>query len=286
MRRLMLAAAALMFSAPAFAACPDEGEIARYTRDVLANQRTQLFGPGMSLADGQCAQDRVVAILRHHWGAPAGYKVGLTNAAVQQRFGVSHPLTGTIYRQTVQRRSGAVLPMTAGAAISVEPDLLVRVKDDGINRAGRDHVQILRHLDQVIPFIELPDLPLAQGETLDGANLLAINVGARDGIMGAPIQIQANPEFAARLGAMVVTFTDDTGREIAKAPGTALLGHPLDVIPWLIDDLAKRGQRLRKGQYISLGGFSPSIQPQAGRTYTVRYDGLLSQPVSVSVSFR
>jgi 2-keto-4-pentenoate hydratase len=286
MHRILLAAASLALAAPAFAACPSEGEIARYTSLVAAGQRTPSFGPDLSLADGQCAQDKVVAILQRQWGAPAGYKVGLTNTAVQQRFGVDHPLTGTIYRSTVTRQSGAELPLSAGAAMSVEPDLLVRVRDEGINQAGRDHVAILRHLDQVIPFIELPDLPFAQGELLNGPNLLAINVGARDGVLGTPIPVQANAEFAAALGTMTVTFSDDTGKEIAKAPGTALLGHPLDVIPWLVEDLAKRGRRLHAGEYISLGGFSPSIPPQAGRTYTVRYDGLVAQPVSVSVRFR
>ena len=69
--------------------------------------------------------------------------------------------------------------------------------------------------------------------------------------------------------------------------GSALLGHPLNVLPWLAQDLASRGQRLRAGDLVSLGGFSPALPVEAGRTYVVRYEGLVpGQSVAVSVRAR
>ena len=47
-------------------------------------------------------------------------------------------------------------------------------------------------------------------------------------------------------------MVDDTGKELAKAPGTALLGHPLNVLPWLAEDLAKRGKRLQAGDIVEV----------------------------------
>jgi 2-keto-4-pentenoate hydratase len=239
----------------------------------------------MSLADGECARERMVALLAQPYGDPVGYKVGLTNDAAQRRFGVPHPLRGTIFHGTLRERSGAELPARFGAVPVIESDLLVRVRDEGIATAGNDPVAILRHLDQVIPFIELPDLVFAQGQLLDAGNLLAINVGARLGVVGTPIAAEATPEFAARLGSMTVILATDE-RELSRAPGTALLGHPLNVIPWLVQDLAKEGRRLRAGDYVSLGGFSPALPTEAGRTYTVRYEGLAAEPVSVTVRLR
>jgi len=113
-------------------------------------------------------------------------------------------------------------------------------------------------------------------------NLLASNVGARLGVLGEGIPVQVTEEFAARLGSMTVILSSDQ-RELARAPGTALLGHPLNVIPWLAQDLASRGERLRAGELISLGGFSPLFPVEPGRTYTVTYEGLLAAPVTVSV---
>jgi 2-keto-4-pentenoate hydratase len=281
--RPTLLAALLILPFAAQAACPDEATMGRLAEALVDNRPSPPIAGMTSLADGQCAQDRLVPLLAAHWGRPVGYKVGLTNPAAQQRFGVSHPVTGTIFEGTIRLRDGAELPARFGAVPTVEADLLVRIRDEGIATAGRDRVALLRHIDQVIPFIEMPDLVLSGG--MDGPNLLAINVGARLGVLGAPIAPEATEAFAARLAAMTVVLASDQ-RELARAPGTALLGHPLDVLPWLVEDLAKRGLRLRAGDYVSLGGFSPALPTEAGRTYTVRYEGLQDAPVSVSVRTR
>lgn len=282
MRSILFATALFVAPALAQAACPDEATMAALARNLLAQQPSQPIAGMTSLADGLCAQNRLVPLLSAHWGRPVGYKVGLTNPTAQQRFGVNHPVTGIIYENTVRLLSDGEVEARFGAVPTVEADLMVRVRDEGINTA-RDHVEILRHLDLVIPFIEMPDLALASG--LDGPNLLAINVGARLGVMGEAIPVQANEDFAARLASMTVVLGNDQ-RELARAPGTALLGHPLNVLPWLAQDLASRGTRLRAGDLVSLGGFSPALPTEAGRRYTVRYEGLLAAPVEVSVRTR
>jgi 2-keto-4-pentenoate hydratase len=283
MTRAALALAALLLAAPARAACPEEAAVEALARSVLANRPAQPLAGMTSLADGQCAQDRLVRALVPHLGRPVGYKVGLTNPAAQASFGVPHPLTGVIYESTVRLRSGAEVPANFAAVPRVEADLLVRVRDESINSA-RTPMEVLRALDQVIPFIELPDLVLASG--MNGPNLLAINVGARLGVVGEPIAVEATEEFAQRLAAMTVTLHADE-RELARAPGSALLGHPLNVLPWLAQDLTARGQRLRAGDLVSLGGFSPALPVEAGRTYVVRYEGLVpGQSVAVSVRAR
>ena len=283
MRTLLLAAAAsLTLSTAALATCPADTAVEALSQSLLANTPAPPLTGMTSLEDGQCAQDKLVAIMVRHWGRPVGYKVGLTNPAGQTRFGVPHPITGTMFESTVRLRSGAEVPARFGALPNVEADLLVRISSEGINQA-RTHLEVLQHLDLIIPFIEMPDLVLARG--MDGPNLLAINVGARLGVLGEAIPVQATEEFAARLGTMVVTI-DNGERELARAPGTILLGHPLNVLPWLAQDLASRGQRLRVGELISLGGFSPALATEAGRNYTVRYEGLLAAPVTVNVLTR
>jgi 2-keto-4-pentenoate hydratase len=43
---------------------------------------------------------------------------------------------------------------------------------------------------------------------------------------------------------------------------------------------------LRAGEYVSLGGFTAPVRPEAGRRYRVTYEGLAAQPVHVEVRFR
>ena len=283
MRRLLLASLiALPLSAQA--ACPDAATVGRLAEALLDNRPSPAFTGMTSLEDGFCAQAQLLEVLRQSWGRPVGYKVGLTSAPVQQRFGVNHPVRGVLMESSVSLRDGAEVPARFGAVPVIESDFLMRVRDAGINQAGRDRLAILRHIDVVIPYIELPDLVLSGG--FDGPNLLAINVGARLGVVGTPIPVEPTQDFVDRLGSMTVTMVDDRGQERARAPGTAALGHPLDVVAFLIEDLARAGQRLEAGQLLSVAGYSPTLPLEAGRTYTVRYDGLAAQPVSVSVRTR
>jgi len=282
LRRLLLAFGFMLAgAASASAACPSDGAVRQLADNLLADRPSPALAGMTSLEDGFCAQDKLVRILQRHWGRPVGYKLGLTSQPVQQRFGVPHPVRGVIFERTLSLRDGAEVPARFGAVPVVESDFLVRVKDDGINGAGRDHLKILQHLDQAIPYIELPDLVLSGG--FDGPNLLAINVGARLGVLGTPIPVEATREFADRLAGMTVTMVDDRGEQRARMPGTAVLGHPLNAVAFLIEDLGKHGKRLQAGDMLSIAGFSPTLPLEAGRTYTVRYEGLAAQPVSVSV---
>lgn len=281
---LLLAPAALRAAPPEPGpGCPEPAAMRAMAASLMARAPVQPFGRSLTLQDGVCAQSRLVPAMREHLGEVVGWKVGLTNEAAQKRFGVSHPLAGPIYAATVRARSGDTLPAGFAAVPVVEADLIVRVKDAAIAGAGEDHVAILRHIDQIIPFIELPDLALADPGRMDGPNLLAIGVGARLGVVGEPIAPEATEAFAARLGRMTVRFSDDR-KELASAPGSALLGHPLNVIPWLVKELEGRGLALKAGDLISLGGFSPALPAEKGRSYTTTYTGLLAEPVSVRVT--
>ena len=285
MRGLLIAIVACLGALPAAAACPPVPEVARLAAAIIERRAAPMPDPRMSLADATCARDRLVAVLAQPWGDQVGWKVGLTNPAAQARFGVPHPVAGAIFHGTLRAASGAEFPADFGHVPAVESDLLVRIRDEGVNEAGSDPVALLRHIDAVIPFIELPDLVFRGEVPWSGALLLAMNVGARFGVLGEPIPAQATPEFAAALAAMTVTLSDDT-RELARAPGSALLGHPLNALAWLVADLRAQGRRLRAGEHVSLGGFSPALPVQAGRSYTATYSGLGAQPISVTVRIR
>lgn len=282
LRIALLLALAASLPQPAAAACPDLADSARFAAAVIDRRPPPPPRPGLTMAEALCARDGLIAFLAQPWGDQAGWKVGLTNPAAQQRFGTPHPVAGAIFHGTLRERSGATLPAAFGLAPAVESDLLVRIRDAGVNDAGDDHVALLRHIDVVIPFIELPDLVHAGEVPWSGPLLVSINVGARLGVLGAEIPAEATPDFARRLGTMVVTLADDT-QELNRAPGSALLGHPLNALAWLVRDLRAQGRRLNVGDHVSLGGFSPALPVRAGRHYTATYDGLAAQPVSVSV---
>jgi len=279
----LIVASVLISSSPAPAACPSHEKVSAVIRAWEAREPVRGLRPDLSMQEAACGQRRLVQKLELALGPVVGYKAGLTNPAVQKRFGVTAPLRGALL-QRMLLEEGHDVPAQFGARPVFEADLLVIVKDSGIHRA-RTHLEALRSLSLVVPFIELPDLVLAKGEKLTAPLIVFINVGARLGVTGKGVPVEATKRFAERLAAMRVRVTDQTGTELASAPGSAILGHPLNAVLWLVRDLERSAIRLKAGDVLSLGSFMAPMPPRPGLAVTVRYEGLPGNP-QVSVRFR
>jgi len=283
-RRLLAALLIGLALAPeARAACPDDAAIARFAGQILQRQSPTPF-TSLSPADGRCVQDKLVTIFAQPLGDVLGFKLGLTNPAIQQRFGIDHPIRGAIFHTTLRAASGAEIEARFAAVPVLEADMLVRIGMGGVEAGLNDHAALIRHIDQVIPFIELPDLVYAPDYRPSLGDVLAINVGARLGVVGRPIAVTRSADFIAALGQMSVSLHQD-GREISRAPGAAILGHPLNALAWIARDLARDGRPLRAGDMVSLGAFSPPQPVVVGQAWVARYEGL-GEAQDVLVRFR
>ena len=276
---LVLAAS---FAPAAQAACLSDLEAAALMANYMA--KTPAANPeGLSTEDGECSRAKVNRFLAQQIGATqVGYKAGLTNPAVQKRFNASAPVWGQLYAPMLLQ-DGATVEAKFGARPLFEADMLVRVSGAGINTASTPE-QVLQHIDQVIPFIELPDLVVMAPPKLNGAAIAAINVGARLGVMGTPMAVQRTAAFSDALRDMLVVVKGD-GAELDKGKGSDVLEHPLNAVVWLVQDLGKQGVKLKKGDLISLGSFSKLLPPKPGLNVEVEYQGLPGNPV-VKVAFR
>ena len=279
---LVLLAALLGAAIPAAnAACLSDAEVSALYEAY--NARTPAVNPeGLSAADGECTRGKLNRLLEAKLGKPVGYKAGLTNPAVQKRFNHDSPVWGTLYAPMLLA-NGASVDAAFGARPLYEADLLVRVSDAAINRA-RSVDEVLRAIDQVIPFIELPDLVVAAPPKLNGAAISAINVGARLGVTGTPIAVQRSAEFSEALRNMVVVVKAD-GAEVDRGKGSDVLEHPLNAVVWLVQDMAREGKSLKVGDVVSLGSFSKLMPPKAGLAVEVSYQGLPGNP-AVTVRFK
>jgi 2-keto-4-pentenoate hydratase len=275
--------AALSWHGEARAACPTHERINAILRFQEAKEPLRGLGTNLSMRDAECGRRRLIEKLESSDNRIVGYKAGLTNAKVQAQFGVMTPVRGVLLEKMLLA-DGAEVSASFGARPVFEPDLLVVVKDAGIHRA-KSHLDVLRSLSLVVPFIELPDLIVAEGEKLSAPLIVSLNVGARLGVVGKGIPVQATPGFTAALAAMRVVVTDRGGRELASGKGAAILDHPLDAVLWLVQDLEKSRVKLKPGDVLSLGSFTQPLTPRPGLAVTVRYEGLPGNP-AVSVRFR
>lgn len=238
----------------------------------------------MTPAAAACVRERLVAHLQASLGRVAGYKAALTNPAAQKRFGASGPVRGTLLARMLTMESAFPVNIDFGTRPVIEADMLVEVGDEAINDA-RTPLEALRALSRVMPFIELADLVVAEGEPLNASVITAINAGARGGIFGQAVAVEPTAQFADALRDMRVIMTDDKGVEHANAPGSVILGHPLNAVLWLIEDIRKSGGRLRVGDRLSLGSFSAPLAPQTDMRLRVRYVGLPGDP-QINVRFK
>jgi 2-keto-4-pentenoate hydratase len=239
----------------------------------------------MTMEQAAKIQERFVALIGKEFGEPVGYKAGLTNPQVQKVFGVNQPVRGILLKK-MMLQNGAVVPANFGTVPMSEGDLLVRVKDDGINQAKTPE-ETLKHLDAVIPFIELPDMVCARSVKFNGPVLIAINVGSRYGVVGDPIPLEATPEWVTRLKNFTLQVFDEKGALISEGKGTALLGDPLSAALWIKDSVNAEGKKLKKGDLLSLGSITKMIPAKSGTTLKAKYTGLDPKgPVEVTVSFK
>ncbi|HMM53401.1 MAG TPA: hydratase [Candidatus Desulfobacillus sp.] len=277
-RNAIVSVSAVLFLAACATVPPESRQLAANFNSM---QPTSGLSKDMTMAQAEQIRDGLVAELMPSLGRVVGYKAGLTNPAVQKRFGVDHPLRGVLLEKMLLE-DGAQVPAKFGAVPFSEADIVVVVKDEGINQA-KTPAEVMSHLASIRPFIELPDLVTAKEQPLTGAVITAFNVGARLGVLGKPIP--AAPEMADALARMTVVMRDQDGKELARAPGSAILGHPLNVVVWMAQDLAKSGDRLRAGDILSLGSFTAPQFTRPGTRVTVTYEGLPGNP-TVSVGFK
>ena len=266
----------------AHAACPADSDAALMAARYANLQAVPNPPADMDMADALCGREKYTGFLRQNAGKVVGYKVALTTPAMQKRFNHPQPIRGTMFGTMLE--DGAEIPARFGARPLYEADIVVSVKDAGINQA-KTPLEALRHIAQIYPFIELPDLMVEEPAKITGAGLAYINMGARLGVLGKPVAVKATPELVKALAEMTVHFVDHEGKVFETSKGSAILEQPLNAVLWLVEDLNKSGIQLKKGDLLSLGSFSQPRLPQPGTGAKVIYEGLPGNP-TVSVNFK
>ncbi|WP_340109878.1 hydratase [Pikeienuella sp. HZG-20] len=263
--RAAAALAAVMLAAPAMAACPSPETMQAAASGWL--QGARLPDPGLAgPEDAVCAYAEYRAALTEALGPPVGFKVGFTSKPAQEAFGVPGPVAGALFAPMLLR-NGAEVSLADARTPFFEADLIVTVGDAAIMRATTRE-EAAAALDEVRPFVELPDLAFADGIKPTGALMTAYGVIPWRGVMGDGIRIADLPDPVANLGALTVDLISD-GAIVGSGVGDMLLGHPLDVVLWLV---RQDGVDLAPGMVISLGSLGKLHRASPNHQIEARYE--------------
>ncbi len=192
---------------------------------------------GLALEDAYALQKQVVAEVAG--GTVAGLKAGMTAAAGQQAFGLTHPLIGSLY-ESGRLSPGASFPSVPG--VSVECEIGLVVDADGAPRTAG-------------PVIEVPRMAFADEEDRNGANLVACNIASDRYIVGEQQPLRDS------YGDVQITLTRD-GEQVCSAPASDALGGPQAALAWMLNEARQRGLAVEDGMLLitgACGGIHPAV---------------------------
>ncbi|MEO5671770.1 MAG: fumarylacetoacetate hydrolase family protein [Ramlibacter sp.] len=232
-----------------------------------------------TLADAYQVQAEYMKRVRAARGAGvAGYKIGLTSAAMQKMCGIDSPVAGVMLDDIVHS-SGAQLNPANYGHLGIEFEVAVRL-GRALDQAGHTYTleDVQGAVDAVAPAVEVVDDRNCDYKSLDILSLVADNAWNAGVVLG---EFRSSwPDLAEVEGRMLVDGHDSGARGV----GRDVLGHPFNSVAWLATHLCAQGANLRAGDIVMTGSMITTRFPSAGQDYRFELAGLGSVSVRVSGS--
>ena len=222
--------------------------------------------PDGGLQDGyevqQLVHERTSASRRR-----VGRKIGLTSAVVQQQMGVSTPDFGVLFGDMAFGDSEPI-PFDRLLQPRIEAEVAFVLGADLPERPVTT-TDVLRAVEFVVPAIEVCDSRIADWD-ISIFDTVADNASAGFFVTGS------SPRSLREIGdlrdmEMVLTTNGST---ISSGRGSACLGHPVNAVVWLANQVAERGEPLAAGEIVLSGSLGALVPAEPGATYDAVIDGL------------
>jgi 2-keto-4-pentenoate hydratase len=203
----------------------------------------------------------------------AGYKVGLTSAAARVALGGDSPIYGSIFADTVHS-SPATVEWSALFAPRIEPEIAFVLERD-LQGPGVTEAEAAAAVGHVAPAFEIVDSRIA-GWARCAPDLIADNGAAAGAVLGASARYDAE---AVRAMTCVMRMDDD---EPLHGSASAVFGDPLLAVVWLANELAGRGERLRRADLVLTGSWTAPVDLRPGARVTADFGSLGAVAVSMT----
>jgi 2-oxo-3-hexenedioate decarboxylase/2-keto-4-pentenoate hydratase len=206
----------------------------------------------------------------------AGWKVALTLPHQYEPLKLSGPVFAAIY-QSGLRQSGAAFdkgwPLKAG----IEPELVARISRDA-PAGGQPYTAdtIRGHVANLFCGMELVDNRYVDVTKVGGPGRIADNVLQAALVTGTEIKDWQKLDFPNLKGRSLLD-----GKELAKGPGSAVMGSALISLAWLANRLIAHGRHLKAGDLILTGSVHPpAFLPGPGVART-EFEGLGGTEITI-----
>ena len=202
---------------------------------------------------------RCQALFVEQLGRTIGYKIACTNAIAQRFLSMPEPFYGRLLSASTFD-SPARLPAGDFFMCIIESEFAFRFARD-LPPAPRplDRDQIADALAGVLPGIEVVDSRFHSWTTVGAPSLIADNACHGAWVKGALITNWRHLDLATQAVELRVN-----GNVARCGSGSAVLGHPLNALQWLVHRLHAQGIGLQAGDYVTTGVTTDIYDAQPG----------------------
>ena len=243
-------------------------DVSKFAAELVAARKSGVQSqiawpdPAPTMADAM----EIQAAAFEHLGSPSvGWKVGATNKAAQDGFGIDAPFYGPMAELGVLENGGTLKKTPCVGAC--EPEYAFKMAQDfpasGEAITPQSATQAVDRLHIAIEVIGR-----CIGNT-DFANGLGVSMdfgGNVAFIVGPEVKDWQNQDLTH---SVVESMVD--GAVVQTGNGEPVMGHPVNSLVWIAETLAAQGKQIKAGEWVSTGTCTAAVPAEAGTTYAAKF---------------
>lgn len=231
--------------------------------------------PGFTLADAYEIAERVRQIRASGGESAIGRKIGFTNRAVWEGWGLSAPIWGYMYDTTVTDLSGpdARFALAGLAEPRIEPEIVLCLARSP--HSGMSDGDLLECLEWVAHGIEIVN-SIFPGWAFDAPDATAAHGLHAALLIGERHRISRDREgWGKMLAGFEIEMLRD-GEAVTRGHGRDVLGGPVQALRFLAREVerAPAGGPLRPGEIVTTGSLTRAMPIAPGETWTTVLKGI------------
>ncbi|MEQ9643545.1 MAG: fumarylacetoacetate hydrolase family protein [Alphaproteobacteria bacterium] len=193
-------------------------------------------------------------------GKAVGYKIGCTNPQAQAELGINAPFHGRLLSPYLYSNP-AEIPAERYFMTVLEPEIAFRIgRDLPADQAPFERDLVNAAVAEVIAAIEVVDSRYQDWTSAGAEQAIADNAFNGAWVHGTP---HTDLDLLTLDEVPVAISVDGELRETGV--GGNALGHPLNALSWLVHELARKGEGLKAGDYVSTGTCTATVRVEKGQ---------------------
>jgi 2-keto-4-pentenoate hydratase len=210
-----------------------------------------------------------------------GRKIGLTNPAVQEQFGVDRPDFGVLFK-SMACAPGTPIDGARTLQPKIEAEIAFVLAED-LTGSVIGPAEVAAATAYVVAALEIVDSRIA-GWDIDIVDTIADNGSSGLFVLGDRRQRLGRLDLAesamtlrrvaAGQGGAVGGSGGAVGEVVSAGTGASILGHPLAAVAWLAAAVRDHGSPLRAGEVVLSGSLGPMVAVAPGDAFQADISGV------------